>query len=85
MTLGEGKKKVYELLDEYSSGGELTEDKDIELKLAAARLATLLWLCCIQVGFNPTVPWEEQQSLSSTFVEWFNHEKGVLSLSFVTT
>ena len=34
MTLGEGKKKVYELLDEYSSGGELTEDKDIELKLA---------------------------------------------------
>ena len=34
MTLGEGKKKVYERLDEYSSGGELTEDKDMELKLA---------------------------------------------------
>lgn len=34
MTLGEGKKKVYELLDEYSSGGEITVDDDIELKLA---------------------------------------------------
>ena len=35
MTLGEGKKKVLKLLDEYSSGGELTEDDDIEKKMAA--------------------------------------------------
>lgn len=34
MTLEEGKKKVYELLDEYSSGGEITVDEDIELKMA---------------------------------------------------
>ena len=35
MTLGEGKEKVLKLLDEYSSGGELTEDDDIEKKMAA--------------------------------------------------
>lgn len=34
MNLGEGKRKVYELLDEYSSGGEITQDPDIELKMA---------------------------------------------------
>ena len=33
MTLGEGKRKVLMLLDEYSSGGELTEDEDINLKM----------------------------------------------------
>ncbi len=34
MTLGEGKRKVYMLLDEYSSGGAVTEDADIEAKMA---------------------------------------------------
>lgn len=34
MTLGEGKKKVYELIDEYSSGGTITADADIENKMA---------------------------------------------------
>ena len=34
MTLGEGKRKVYMLLDEYSSSGNITEDKDIEAKMA---------------------------------------------------
>jgi hypothetical protein len=34
MTLGEGKKKVYELMDEYSSGGSVTKDADIEAKMA---------------------------------------------------
>ena len=34
MTLGEGKRKVLMLLDEYSSGGELTVDEDIEKKMA---------------------------------------------------
>ena len=34
MTLGEGKRKVYMLLDEYSSGGEITQDADIENKMA---------------------------------------------------
>ena len=34
MTLGEGKKKVYELLDEYSAGGTVETDEDIELKMA---------------------------------------------------
>ncbi len=34
MTLGEGKRKVYKLLDEYSSGGEVTVDADIERKMA---------------------------------------------------
>ena len=33
MTLGEGKRKVLMLLDEYSSGGELTEDADIDAKM----------------------------------------------------
>ena len=33
MTLIEGRKKVYELLDEYSSGGTITEDRDIDLKM----------------------------------------------------
>lgn len=33
MTLGDGKRKVLMLLDEYSSGGELTEDEDINLKM----------------------------------------------------
>ena len=34
MTLGEGKRKVYMLLDEYSSGGAVTRDADIEAKMA---------------------------------------------------
>lgn len=34
MTLGEGKRKVLMLLDEYSSGGELTADEDIGKKMA---------------------------------------------------
>ncbi|MBE7016645.1 MAG: hypothetical protein E7420_00605 [Ruminococcaceae bacterium] len=34
MTLDEGKRKVYMLLDEYSSGGALTRDADIEAKMA---------------------------------------------------
>lgn len=33
MTLGEGKRRVLMLLDEYSSGGELTTDEDIEKKM----------------------------------------------------
>lgn len=33
MTLGEGKRKVLKLLDEYSSGGALTTDRDIENKM----------------------------------------------------
>ena len=33
MTLGEGKQKVYMLLDEWSSGGEISKDADIELKM----------------------------------------------------
>lgn len=33
MTLGEGKRKVLMLLDEYSSGGELSADEDIMLKM----------------------------------------------------
>lgn len=33
MTLGEGKRKVLMLLDEYSSGGEITVDEDINLKM----------------------------------------------------
>ena len=35
MTLGEGKEKVYKLMDEWSSGGTRTEDADIEAKMAA--------------------------------------------------
>ena len=35
MTLGEGKKKVLMLIDEYSSGGSLSEDEDINLKMAS--------------------------------------------------
>ena len=34
MTLGDAKRKVFMLLDEYSSGGEVTEDEDIALKMA---------------------------------------------------
>ena len=34
MTLEEGKRKVYMLLDEYSSGGAITPDADIEAKMA---------------------------------------------------
>ena len=34
MTLEEGKRRVYMLLDEYSSGGALTRDADIEAKMA---------------------------------------------------
>ncbi len=34
MTLGEGKRKVYMLLDEYSSGGAVTHDADMEAKMA---------------------------------------------------
>lgn len=33
MTLGEGKEKVLMLLDEYSSGGEITTDEDIMNKM----------------------------------------------------
>ena len=35
MTLGEGKDKVYMLLDEHSAGGEIEHDEDIELKMTA--------------------------------------------------
>lgn len=35
MNLGEGKKKVLMLMDEYSSGGEITKDEDIEAKMTA--------------------------------------------------
>lgn len=35
MTFGEGKEKVFKLLDEWSSGGEIAIDADIELKMAA--------------------------------------------------
>lgn len=34
MTLGDGKRKVLELLDEYSSGGQLTTDADINNKMS---------------------------------------------------
>lgn len=34
MTLADGKRKVYMLLDEYSSGGIVTPDADIEAKMA---------------------------------------------------
>lgn len=34
MTLGEGKAKVYMLLDEHSAGGEVEHDEDIEAKMA---------------------------------------------------
>lgn len=34
MTLGDGKRRVLMLLDEYSSGGAITKDKDIENKMA---------------------------------------------------
>lgn len=34
MTLGEGKRKVLMLLDEYSAGGQITEDEDIGKKMA---------------------------------------------------
>lgn len=33
MTLGEGKRKVLMIIDEYSSGGSLTVDEDINLKM----------------------------------------------------
>lgn len=33
MTLGEGKRKVLMLLDEYSSGGEITVDEDLGAKM----------------------------------------------------
>ncbi len=33
MTLGEGKRRVLMLLDEYSSGGELTVDADLDAKM----------------------------------------------------
>lgn len=35
MTLGEAKAKVYMLLDEYSTGGVVEEDEDMELKMTA--------------------------------------------------
>ena len=35
MTLGEAKDKVIKLMDEYSSGGNKTIDKDINLKMNA--------------------------------------------------
>lgn len=34
MTLGEGKRKVYQLLDEYTSGGTVSIDADVEKKMA---------------------------------------------------
>lgn len=34
MTLGDGKRKVLMLLDEYSSGGTITVDRDLELRMA---------------------------------------------------
>lgn len=34
MTLGEGKRRVLMLLDEYSNGGEVSADEDIRLKMA---------------------------------------------------
>lgn len=34
MTFGEGKRKVLMLIDEYSSGGSVTVDADIEVKMA---------------------------------------------------
>lgn len=34
MTLGEGKRKVLMLLDEYSSSGAITVDQDLELRMA---------------------------------------------------
>ena len=34
MTLAEGKRKVLMLIDEYSSGGDVTVDEDIEAKMA---------------------------------------------------
>ena len=34
MTLGEGKRKVLMLLDEYSSGGEVSSDEDINKKMS---------------------------------------------------
>ncbi|MBR2481917.1 MAG: hypothetical protein IKB58_03570 [Oscillospiraceae bacterium] len=34
MTLGEGKRKVRKLLDEYSNGGEITVDEDLENRMA---------------------------------------------------
>ena len=35
MTLGEAKDKVYMLLDEHSTGGEIDHDKDLEMKMTA--------------------------------------------------
>jgi len=35
MTLGEGKAKVYMLLDEYSNGGVVDSDEDIDMKMTA--------------------------------------------------
>ena len=35
MTLGEGKDKVYMLLDEHSAGGEVEHDEDIEAKMTS--------------------------------------------------
>ena len=35
MTLGEAKNKVYMLLDEHSTGGEVEHDEDIEKKMTA--------------------------------------------------
>lgn len=34
MTLGDGKRKVLMLIDEYSSGGTITPDKDLDMKMA---------------------------------------------------
>lgn len=47
MTLGEGKRKVLMLLDEYSGGGELTVDVDMDAKMNdffdAAQRDVALW------------------------------------------
>lgn len=34
MTLGDGRRKVLMLIDEYSSGGTITEDKDLDIRMA---------------------------------------------------
>ena len=34
MTLGEGKRKVLMLIDEYSSGGSITVDQDLNMRMA---------------------------------------------------
>ena len=59
LTLGEGKKKVYEIIDEYSSGGEITVDQDIENKMADffdIAQKDLARICPVVRLFAPEVP-----------------------------